>query len=51
MQIRMLRTIGADSVGMSTAPEVVVAAHMGIQVLGFSLITNKVLIANEFHYK
>jgi len=39
-EIRFLRTIGADAVGMSTAHEVVVARHMGIRVLGVSGITN-----------
>lgn len=39
-EVRMIRTIGGDAVGMSTVPEVIVARHAGLKVLGISCISN-----------
>lgn len=47
-EIKMLKTIGADAVGMSTVPEVIVACHSGIRTMGISCITN---VASMTHHK
>lgn len=39
-EVRAARILGADAVGMSTAPEVITAGHCGMRVLGFTLLTN-----------
>ena len=45
---KFLRSIGADVVGMSTVPEVVVARHEGLEVMALSLVTNAVVIPEKY---
>ena len=40
-EIRMLRTLGADAVSMSTVPEVIMARYLGLRVLALAVITNR----------
>lgn len=44
---KFLRSIGGDTVGMSTIPEVIVAKHCGMAIVGLSLVTNKVVTSSE----
>ncbi|EGZ13369.1 hypothetical protein PHYSODRAFT_512454, partial [Phytophthora sojae] len=46
-EARFLRLVGCDAVGMSTAPEAIVAAHCGLKTIGLSVITNKAVFPGE----
>lgn len=50
-EYKFYRTIGADAVGMSTVPEVIVARHAGIPVFGMSVITNEAHDDYDEHYE
>merc|ERR1719464_571123 len=45
--VKWLRQVGVDSVGMSTVPEIVAAHHCGMKVIGLSLLTNKAVMPGD----
>lgn len=50
-ELRLVQAVGGDAVGMSTVPEVIVAAHMDVKILGISLITNKCIMEYDTNEK
>lgn len=50
-ELRLVQAIGGDAVGMSTVPEVIVGAHMGIKIIGISLITNRCVMEYDTNEK
>merc|ERR1712136_248325 len=46
-EARLLKALGADVVGMAIAPEVVIAVHCGMRVLGLAFVSNKVILDND----